>query len=106
MTHLGTLPVMPLATENKQTKQDDWIFILWKCETTHPSMRPLGKRQTDGCGHWNVRKTKKRIDSDKAQSKCACCGRRKRLNKSNHYMRLYLTKEMAQEAQERLNGGE
>ena len=97
---------MPVATENNQTKHEPWIYLVWECKTTHPSMRPLGRRTSEGCGHWNLRKTKKRIDSDKAQSACAKCGRRKRLNRSNIYLRVYLTEEMAQEAQKRLNGGE
>ena len=89
-----------------KTKQDEWNYYLWECVTTHPEMRPLGRKQTEGCGHWNLRKTKMTIGEVAAQSKCAQCGRRKRLNINNLNIRLFTVKEFAQTAQEALNRGE
>lgn len=89
----------------------DWKYYLWKCEITHPTMRPSGKKQTEGCGHWNLRKTKKDLAVKAAQSRCMnpdCTvqgGRRKRLTKKNVYLRLFTSEEHAKDMQDVLNGG-
>ena len=97
---------MSEATNQSSSKQDDkWNYYIWECTVTHPSMRPLGRKQTDGCGHHNLRKTKKTIGDESAQSKCSKCGRRKRLSKQNLYLRLFTDKKYAEKAQNELNGG-
>jgi|SaaInlStandDraft_1057018.scaffolds.fasta_scaffold140055_2 hypothetical protein len=96
---------MANIAEQETTKQDEWKYYLWECRNTHPTMKPLGRKQRDGCGHWNLRKTKKIIGDEKAQSKCNECGRRKRLSPQNTYLRLFLDKAYAEKEQGRLNGG-
>ena len=68
-------------------------------------MRPLGRKQTDGCGHHNLRKTKKTIGDESAQSKCSKCGRRKRLSPQNVHLRLFTDLTHAKMQQELLNRG-
>ena len=65
----------------------DRKYLVWKCEITHPSMRPNGLKQTQGCGRWNVRMTKNdpRGAIGKAgeiQAQCKC-KRKKRLSRNN-----------------------
>jgi len=100
--------VMSEAINQSSPTDDDrnWNYYIWECTVTHPSMRPRGRKQTDGCGHHNLRKTKKTIGDESAQSKCSKCGRRKRLSKQNLYMRLFTDRRYAEKAQNELNEGE
>jgi len=104
--HLSALK-MASKTDIETTKQDDrWNWYIWECIETHPSMRKAGGLQHQkGCGHHNLRKTKKTIGDESAQAACKKCGRRKRLSKKNLYLRLFTVKEYAEKAQNELNGG-
>ena len=97
---------MANIAEQETTKQDEWKYYLWECRNTHPTMKPLGRKQRDGCGHWNLRKTKKLIGGQKAQSKCSKCARRKRLSKQNTYMKLEINRARAEALQTQLNNQE
>lgn len=96
---------------SEETEQVEWNYYLWQCVLTHPTMRPSGKKQTEGCGHWNLRKTKKDLAVNTAQSRCMnpdCTvkgGRRKRLTKKNVYLRLFTDEQHAKDMQNALNGG-
>jgi len=85
------------------TQHDGWLYYVWECVTTHPTMRPLGRKQTDGCGHWNLRKSKTKITSSSTQSKCTSCGRRKRLNPANLNIRVLLDRDTAKATLNALN---
>jgi hypothetical protein len=89
-----------MSSDSTQELEDEWgsgwtsigtaerrWYLVWRCEVTHPTMRPNGFKQTLGCGHWNVRMTKNDPSgaigtAGEIQAQCKC-KRKKRLSRNN-----------------------
>ena len=94
----------PNNNKEKMTR----FYLVWRCEVTHPSMRPNGRKQTEGCGHWSVRMTRHEPVGEigragEVQATCSQCGRKKRLSRKLVKLYEYDNKVVAETKQRLLN---
>ena len=79
-------------------------YYVWQCVQTHPSMRPLGRKDKKGCGMYNMRSSKFPLDGkNEVNGACNTCGRKKRLTTIGVSVLDYNNKKDALEKQWLLN---
>lgn len=73
-------------------------YFVWRCENTHETMRPLGKKISEGCLGWMIKSTKhSNLEGQDVQGKCKTkdCGRKPRLHPFTTNMYRFETKDAA-----------
>ena len=80
-------------------------YYIWQCVNTHPTQKKKGGAyHRSGCGHYNIRKSKRPL-SNNIQQACQSCGRKKRLHPSSIKVIQTANKEDALKKQKELNKG-
>jgi len=72
-----------------------WVF---RCENTHPNMRPSGKKLSEGCLKWMIKSSKHSdLEGQDVQGLCKTeeCGRKPRLQPKTKRLFSFDTKESA-----------
>jgi len=92
---------------NEQDEKIDtprWWYV-WCCIQTHATMRPLGRKDRQGCGWFSLRSSKHQLGKGvEVNGACYKCGRKKRLTPDTLSIWRFDNKPEAEEKQFQLNG--